>query len=151
MAGNVKEWTWNESSGGQRFVLGGAWFEARHQFRDEDARLPFERDPGFGFRCIKPPAPIDNALLTPIAPLARDVNELKPVGDEVFDGYRRLYDYDQRPLDSRVDERDESNPHWTLERVSVTAAYGDERLPLLVFIPQCEQAAVSGGDLLSRL
>ena len=29
MAGNVKEWVWNESSEGKRFILGGAWFEAR--------------------------------------------------------------------------------------------------------------------------
>ena len=52
MAGNVKEWVWNESSDGRRFVLGGAWFEAAHEFHDEDARAPFKRDAGFGFRCM---------------------------------------------------------------------------------------------------
>jgi hypothetical protein len=30
MAGNVKEWVWNESSQGKRFILGGAWFEKEH-------------------------------------------------------------------------------------------------------------------------
>jgi eukaryotic-like serine/threonine-protein kinase len=46
MAGNAKEWVWNESGEERRFVLGGAWNEATHQFRDEDARAPFERGPG---------------------------------------------------------------------------------------------------------
>ena len=40
MAGNVKEWVWNESTDGRRFVLGGGWFEAAHAFHDEDARAP---------------------------------------------------------------------------------------------------------------
>ena len=62
LAGNVKEWVWNESSGGRRFVLGGAWFEAAHAFSDEDARVPFTRDPGFGFRSMLPRAPLDAAL-----------------------------------------------------------------------------------------
>ena len=53
MAGNVKEWVWNESTNGRRFVLGGGWFEAAYAFIDEDARTPFTRDAGFGFRCMR--------------------------------------------------------------------------------------------------
>jgi dienelactone hydrolase len=140
MAGNFKEWVWNESSGGKRFALGGAWFEARHQFHDEDARAPLEREPGFGFRCMRPDKPLDatlQAMLSaPIVTLTRDVAELRPVGDEVYSAYRALYEYDKRPLDMRVEERDETNPHWIMERGTVTAAYGDERLPLLLFLPR---------------
>ena len=151
MAGNVKEWVWNESSDGKRFVLGGAWFEARHQFHDEDARAPFERAPGFGFRCMRPDAPLEEGLRAklsaPIVTLTRDVTKLRPVGDDVFNAYRALYDYDARPLDARVEERDETAAHWALERVTVTAGYGDERLPLLVFLPRSSrppyQAVVS--------
>ena len=140
MAGNVKEWVWNESSDGKRFVLGGAWFEARHQFHDEDARRPFEREPGFGFRCMQPRDPIEDklqaVLSAPTATLTRDVAELRPVGDEVFNAYRTLYEYDRRPLDARVEERVETSGHWVMERVTVTAAYGDERLPILMFLPR---------------
>ncbi len=99
LAGNVKEWVWNESSAGRRFVLGGAWFEAAHAFNDEDARGPFTRDAGFGFRCMLPGAPLDASLTRPVVTLERDTAALVPVGDEVFQAYKRLYDYDPRPLD----------------------------------------------------
>ena len=39
MAGNVKEWCWNSTNAGRRFVLGGAFNDADYQFRDEDAQL----------------------------------------------------------------------------------------------------------------
>jgi formylglycine-generating enzyme required for sulfatase activity/predicted Ser/Thr protein kinase/predicted esterase len=136
MAGNVKEWVWNESSGGRRFVLGGAWFEAPHTFHDEDARQPFTRDPGFGFRCMQQDAPVDAVQLAPIVTLERDPATLVPIGDELFAAYRRLYDYDARPLDARVDERDDSHADWITERVSLTAAYGGDRLPLSLMLPR---------------
>jgi formylglycine-generating enzyme required for sulfatase activity/dienelactone hydrolase len=136
MAGNVKEWVWNESSAGRRFVLGGGWFEAAHAFIDEDARAPFTRDAGFGFRCMRTDAPADDALKRPIIAAERDVAALVPVGDDVFQAYKRLYDYDSRPLDGRVDERDDTQPQWTTERVSFTAAYGTDRLPMLLMLPK---------------
>ena len=52
MAGNVKEWCWNEVNHARHYILGGAWNEARYQFHDEDAQPPFERRAGFGFRCM---------------------------------------------------------------------------------------------------
>ena len=51
-AGNVKEWTWNET-GSKRYILAGAWNEPRYMFATEDARLPFSRAATFGFRCAK--------------------------------------------------------------------------------------------------
>jgi formylglycine-generating enzyme required for sulfatase activity/dienelactone hydrolase len=136
LAGNVKEWTWNQSTQGRRFILGGAWNEAPYQFHDEDARDPMERLAGFGFRCIQQAVPVSANLLAPVATLERDPAELKPVSDDVFAAYRSLYDSDRRPLDAKFEERDEINPHWTLERVSVTASYGSERLPVMLFLPR---------------
>jgi eukaryotic-like serine/threonine-protein kinase len=140
MAGNVKEWVWNESSQGKRFILGGGWFEARHQFLDEDARTPIDRAAGFGFRCMLARAPLSPdlqaSLTAPIVTLVRDVAELRPVGDEVYKAYRGLYEYDKRPLDSRVEERDDTNAHWSQERVTFTAAYGSDRVPLVLFLPR---------------
>ena len=138
MAGNVKEWTWNQSSQGLRYILGGGWNEAPYQFQDEDARDPLERRPGFGFRCITPSAPMADNLTAPIVTLERDPSELKPVGDEVFQAYKALYDYDRRPLDARTEEAgaNESSAYWTMERVSFTAAYGTERVPVMLFLPR---------------
>ena len=50
MAGNVKEWCWNEVTSGKRYVLGGAFNESNYMFRDPDAQPTFERRAGFGFR-----------------------------------------------------------------------------------------------------
>ena len=62
MAGNVKEWCWNEAKPGLRYILGGAFHEAAYQFRDPDARGTFQRAAGFGFRCIKQSAAPDPAI-----------------------------------------------------------------------------------------
>jgi dienelactone hydrolase len=58
------------------------------------------------------------------------------VSDEVYRVYARLYDYDRRPLDGRVDERNESGAHWIVERVSFSASYGTERVPVMLFLPR---------------
>lgn len=136
MAGNVKEWAWNESSEGHRFVLGGAWNEPAYQFRDEDARTPFERGPGFGFRCVRLPSPSEARLMTSIATLKPDPALLVPAGDDVYKNYRRLYEYDVLPLEAKIDERDDSQPHWIAERASFRAAYGSERVPVVLFLPR---------------
>ena len=136
MAGNVKEWTWNETDGQRRFVLGGAWNEATYQFHDADARSPWVRGPGFGFRCMRQSTPIDPALLASVETLERDPALLIPVDDKVYRAYKSLYDYDPVPLETKIEERDDAQPHWTMERVTVRASYGKERLPILLFLPR---------------
>ena len=136
MAGNVKEWTWNEADGQRRFVLGGAWNEATHQFHDADARSPFERGAGFGFRCILQRTPMDVTLKASVETLERDPKSLIPVDDKVYGAYKSLYDYDPVPLDLKVEERDDTQPHWIMERVSIRAAYGTERLPIVLYLPR---------------
>jgi formylglycine-generating enzyme required for sulfatase activity len=53
MAGNVKEWIWNEAESGKRYVLGGAWDEPSYQFVDPDAQSPFLSASNIGSRCVK--------------------------------------------------------------------------------------------------
>ena len=64
MAGNVKEWCWTETTDG-RFLLGGAWNEPRYMFADYDAKGPFERAPGYGFRLAKYIRPLPPAAGRP--------------------------------------------------------------------------------------
>ncbi len=60
-----------------------------------------------------------------------------PVGDDLFQAYRRLYAYDPvRVDDSKVEEVDDANRHWRRERVSYRAAYGNERVPAWLYIPR---------------
>ncbi|MGZ4789515.1 MAG: bifunctional serine/threonine-protein kinase/formylglycine-generating enzyme family protein [Terriglobales bacterium] len=136
MAGNVKEWCWNEANHGTRYILGGAWNEPPYQFHDEDAQPPFERRAGFGFRIMQQRKPFDAKLLKPVLTLEPDPNSIKAVNDEVYAVYRHLYDYDAGPLESQIEESDDSNPHWRRQRVSFRAAYGTERVPAILFLPR---------------
>jgi serine/threonine protein kinase/formylglycine-generating enzyme required for sulfatase activity len=91
MAGNVKEWCWNETwfpGSGVRFILGGAWDELPLLFRICDTASAFDRSPENGFRCIRylsdkiPPAAVKCITLEP----DHDFQKEKPVSDE----YSRL-------------------------------------------------------------
>ena len=156
MAGNVKEWCWNDTGDGRRYLLGGGWNEAPYMFEDEDAQAPMERRATFGFRCMAQAEPLVPRLAAAIATFERDPATLKPVSDDLYRAYRRLYDYDPTPLEAKVDSVDDTNPAWRDERVTIRAAYGDERLPIRLFVPKSSrppyQAAVffPGSDAVHR-
>jgi formylglycine-generating enzyme required for sulfatase activity/tRNA A-37 threonylcarbamoyl transferase component Bud32/dienelactone hydrolase len=135
MAGNVKEWCWN-ATGEKRYILGGAWNEPVYMFTDPDAQPPVHRASTYGFRLVKylsPPSPVSTA---PIAAAFRDYSKEKPVSNAVFAAYRDLYKYDNTPLDAMVESADDKSEYWRIEKVSFTAAYGNERVTAYVFLPK---------------
>jgi eukaryotic-like serine/threonine-protein kinase len=136
MAGNVKEWTWNEAREARRYVLGGGWNEPSYQFFDPDAQRPLDRQPTYGFRCAKYPVPLSAALLAPIEAPFRDYRAETPVDERVFAVYERLYRFDPTPLAARLESVDHRPEHWRIERVSFAAAYGNERVPAFLFLPE---------------
>ena len=137
MAGNVKEWTWTEADGGNRYVLGGAWDEPNYMFVDPDAQSPFLRAANIGFRCMKVedenalPREAWAAVLSP----RRDLTAVQPVSQQLFEVYRSMYRYDKTPLDASV-ERVEENEDWTTEKVTYRAAYGNENAILYLYLPK---------------
>ena len=136
MAGNVKEWVWNEYRG-QRYILGGGWNEPVYQATENDARPPLDRAETNGFRCAKEGEPFDASAFAPWgAPVpVREASRLKPVSDSEFAAFRRFYAYDRTPLDSKL-ERSDDEEHWRRERVSFAAAYGGERVLANILIPK---------------
>jgi len=134
MAGNAKQWCLN-AVGEKRYILGGAWNEQPYMFIDSDARDPFSRSATFGFRCVKYQEPPVAELLGPIEHVERDYSREKPVGDDVFHIYRRLYSYDPFNLDAKVVAVDASAPNGRMETVSFRAAYGNERVTAYLFLP----------------
>jgi len=136
MAGNVKEWCWTETNRG-RFLAGGAWNESKGMFENYDARAPFERAPEYGFRVAKYIRPLPPILAASVRfeSLARDARTEKPVGDDIFEVYRRLYAYDPAPLNA-VDEATEETAMWVRHPVVIDAAYGGERMRLHLFVPK---------------
>src|SRR5262249_10558138 len=57
MAGNVKEWSLNETRDAQRIIMGGGFGEPTYLFNFVDMQSPWERRPNFGFRCVKLDSP----------------------------------------------------------------------------------------------
>jgi eukaryotic-like serine/threonine-protein kinase len=138
LAGNAKEWCWNEAETGKRYILGGGWNEPEYMFMDGDARSPFERSVSNGFRCIKiaDPAEADKTIDAPLPRRRRDFATEKPVSDAEFEIFRRLYSYDKTSLEPQIDLIDDSNGRWRMEKVSFNAAYNHERMSAFVYLPK---------------
>ena len=138
LAGNVKEWTFNEAPGDRHYTLGGGWNEPPYMFRDTDAKSSFDRGPNMGFRTVKydqgdqTVAAVSGVLMPP----SRSYSTEKPVDDAVFEAYRRLYSYDSAELAPKVESVDDANPDWRLERVTFSAAYGQERVTVYLYLPK---------------
>jgi pimeloyl-ACP methyl ester carboxylesterase len=134
MAGNVKEWVWNEYRG-QRYILGGAWNEPVYMAAGDDVRPPLTRAETHGVRCLKDVAPSPAGAYAPIAHSILDPAKLKPVDAATFGIFRRFYSYDETPLEARIESRQESE-QWRRERVSYAAAYGNERVIANILLPK---------------
>ena len=60
-----------------------------------------------------------------------------PVSDEAFTLFKRLYNYDRSPLNTRIVLTDSvSSKHWTRTTVSVDAAYNNESMAVNLFLPK---------------
>jgi eukaryotic-like serine/threonine-protein kinase len=136
MAGNVKEWCWNQADSDTRYILGGGWDEPTYMFNNADARSPFERSANFGFRTAKYVLTGEEAKAAdPVAPQARDYSREKPVSDQLFQVYKSLYSYDKTPLHAVV-ESTQRTDDWKKEKITFDAAYGKERMSAYLFLPR---------------
>jgi serine/threonine protein kinase/formylglycine-generating enzyme required for sulfatase activity/predicted esterase len=138
MAGNVKEWVWNEADEGKRYVLGGAWDEPNYMFVDGDAQSPFLRASNVGFRCVKyaDSEPLPKLASEAIPSPRRDLSKEKPAPDQVFRAYLGMYSYDKTPLNATVEHLDKPDEDWTTEKITYTAAYGNEKAITYLFLPK---------------
>jgi len=136
MAGNVKEWTSTDTEDGRRYILGGAWDEPIYTFNDPDARAPFDRGRTFGFRCVTYPTEPAARLLAPQPWLTRDYAKERPASDQVFEIYRRLYDYDRQPFTAKTLAVADDREDWRRETIVMPAPYGGETMKLFLFVPK---------------
>ncbi|MBE0665104.1 MAG: SUMF1/EgtB/PvdO family nonheme iron enzyme, partial [Candidatus Aminicenantes bacterium] len=137
MAGNVREWCWNETPQG-KLIRGGAWDDNPYMFTNLSQAPAMERLPKNGFRCAVYPQPekIPGEVFQTIGiPAVQDLYKMEPVPDQVYQIYKELYAYDKTDLQVRVEGRKENPGGWILEKVSFAAAYGDERVPVYIFLP----------------
>ena len=136
MAGNVQEWCWNGNGTGERYLLGGAWNEPKYRFNDPDVQPPFARSETMGFRCVKilPDEETSQRIDDEIVRDRRDFGEEKPVSDEEFAIYRRLFSYEKGPLNETVLLTRQAEG-YSYEKIDFDAAYGDDRVTAHFYRP----------------
>ena len=111
----------------------------RHQGQVRDLRCKgtVRTGAGCGFRVAKYIQPLPPALVAPVGfeSLGRDARKEQPVGDDIFEVYRRQYAYDSTPL-SVVEEATEETAIWRRHTVVIHAAYGAEHMRVHLFLPK---------------
>lgn len=137
MAGNVREWCWNETTSG-RVIRGGSWEDNTYEFGNTRQAPAMDRSRRNGIRLAYYPQPdsippeafsIWNQAAVP------DVYAMKPVSDDIFRIYRGQFAYDPSDLNSKVEYSEKSPGGWIREKISFDAAYGKERILAYLFLP----------------
>jgi formylglycine-generating enzyme required for sulfatase activity/dienelactone hydrolase len=137
MAGNVREWCWNETKVG-RVIRGGSWEDNTYEFGNERNAPPMDRSPRNGFRLAKyinPDSIPEVAFGLRSSSFEPESQALKPVSDAIFKIYKEQFSYDHTDLNSIVESRKENPEGWVQECISFDAAYGNERIIAHLFLP----------------
>jgi len=143
MAGNIREWCSNETPKG-RLIRGGAWGDNTYMFDNWSQAPAVDRSAKNGFRCARYLEPekipssafqIVNFLGNPLYGDTEEFAKQIPVDESIYSIYKEQFSYDKTDLKARVESRKES-PDWILERISLDAAYGGERVMAWLFLPR---------------
>lgn len=140
MAGNVREWCWNESTSG-RIVSGAGYGDPTYLFTQWDQLPPFDRSPLNGFRCA---IYIDRKNIPETAfrfidlglRNDRDCSRETPVPESTFQVFKNQFLYDKKGLNAVIEKRDESAKDWILEKVTFDAAYENQRMIAYLYLPK---------------
>ena len=138
MAGNVKEWCWNESSENQRYALGGAWSDPIYMFQFPHVQSLWDRSATNGFRCVRylGGEGQPEKAFQQVRKAVRDYTKEKPVADDVYEIYKNRFSYDPIELDAIIEKTDDQAPQWTKQKVTFNAAYPNERVIAYLYLPK---------------
>ena len=143
--GNVKEWCFNDTGDGKRFILGGACGEPIYVPLTLDGNHPLRREEFFGFRCVrfvndeKGPAAAwekGKSMAWPAPPRREDLLDTATFRLVVRDRFA----YDRgAPLDTTSEQTDEGEWHHVTARINT--AYRDakgrpERMTVHLYLPK---------------
>ena len=138
MAGNVREWCWNETPVGH-IIRGGAWNDASYLYSYLSQLPSFDRSQWNGFRCVKyiDKEKIPESVFQKIEySEGTDFSKVKPVEDNIFTIYKSQFLYDKTLLDSKIENTDNSYIDWTIEKITFNSAYGKERVIAYLYLPK---------------
>jgi eukaryotic-like serine/threonine-protein kinase len=138
MAGNVREWNWNETNIG-RLITGAGYDDATYLFTTWNQLPPFDRSPQNGFRCVKyidkEKIPVSAFRLIDMGGNL-DYSKEVPVSENIFKVYKNQFLYDSAVLNSVVEEKNDSADDWTVEKIAFNAAYEGERMTAYLYLPK---------------
>jgi len=135
MGGNVAEWVWN-AWGDKRFLLGGAWEDPEYAFTQAAAASPWQRRATQGFRLAVYPEPPAAAQLAAVELPEIDFFAIAAGSDAEAAFTRKLARYDPTPLRAKDEGTLDLPGGGQAQRVTIESAYGGERLPLYVILPE---------------
>ena len=133
MAGNVAEWTLNDSSDGF-LATGGAWGDPTYTFSQFGGRPGFFSSEKLGFRCARLAAGSTGDQGGFRVELAQEVPVFKAASPQEFASLAAAYRYDKTPLDARIEQTTET-PAWTRERITFNGANGARAIAYL-YLPK---------------
>ena len=136
MAGNVREWLWNDAGTG-RWIAGGAWNQPEYMFNETDAADPYDRSATNGVRTMRTTQsqPIAAELLAAIHPKVVDYAALQPSSDAVHAALASQFNYVPATAPPVVTTLPSSNPAWTRERITLPTGYDETDFNVQLFLP----------------
>jgi len=130
MAGNVSEWTLNDSSDGF-IATGGAWGDATYAFGQFGPRPGAFSSNKLGFRLVQHLKGTTGDQGAARIELRSEIPSYSPTTTAAFAEWATHYNYDAKaPLDARIEERQETS-EWTREKISFNGAGGERALAYL--------------------
>lgn len=136
MAGNVREWLWNDSGSG-RWIAGGAWNQPEYMFNETDAADPYDRSATNGVRAMRvtPGRPVAGELLAAIKPETVDFAALQPSPDAVHAAISGQFVHVPATAPPVVAAVASSSQAWTRERITLPTGYDATEFNVQLFLP----------------
>jgi len=120
MAGNVSEWTMNDSSEGF-IATGGAWGDPSYTFAQYGTFPGFYSSNKRGFRCIMNVPGVTRDQGAARIEITHEIPVYKISSDETFAGLAKSYRYENTPLEAQVIEVKETE-EWRREKITFNGA-----------------------------
>ncbi len=144
MAGNVAEWTANDSSDGF-LATGGAVGDPTYTFAQFGGRPGFFTSEKLGFRCVRTVAESSGDQGAQRIELDREVPSYAATSAHVFTTLAAEYDYPKTALDARI-EQAVVTPEWKRERITFNGANGARAIAYL-YLADARSATAPGHAL----
>lgn len=122
MAGNVAEWTSNDSSDGF-LATGGAWGDPTYTFSQFGGRPGFFSSDKLGFRCVRTAIESAGDQGGMRIELDQEAPHYTAPSREEFARLAGSYRYASAPLQPRIEQTTET-PEWKRERITFSGANG---------------------------